>query len=137
MEYLDTLDNVDDILDTLYPDSIRITYFADLSNVTPATPNFELLCPLFGWTPADIVKRTFEVTTQYARGHVLGTLKQYWPSRFPECNVKRRNDPVAADTVFSDTPEVNSDKTFMNTLEYNICEGDQWINLSAIAQKRK
>ena len=75
----------------------------------------------------------------------LYTLKQHWRSRFPACNVKRLNDPVATDTIFSDTPAVDSgvtaaqifvgrdtlvadcygiktDKEFVNTLEYNIRE---------------
>jgi hypothetical protein len=72
-------------------------------------------------------------------------LKQHWRYRFPVCNVKRRNEPVATDTVFSDTPAVDSgftavqlfvgrhflvadaygmktDKEFVNTLEDNIRE---------------
>jgi hypothetical protein len=76
---------------------------------------------------------------------VSDTLKQHWRSRFPACNVKRRNEVVATDTVFSDTPAVDSgvtaaqifvgreslvadvyglktDKEFVNTLEDNIRE---------------
>jgi uncharacterized protein (DUF58 family) len=60
---------------------------------------------------ADTIKRTFAVTTQFARGRVSDTLKQHWRSRFPACNVKRRNEPVATDTVFSDTPAVDSGVT--------------------------
>jgi hypothetical protein len=64
---------------------------------------------------------------------------------FSACNVKRRNEPVDTDTVFSDTPAVDSDyiaaqlfvgrhflvadaygmktdKEFVNTSEDNICE---------------
>jgi hypothetical protein len=104
-------DIVDDIIDTLRPDNVRNTYVAHLSNVTPASPKFELLRPLFGWTPADTIKHTFEVTTQYARGRVSDTTKQHWRSRFPACNVKRCNKPVATDTVFSDTPAVESGVT--------------------------
>ena len=69
-------------------------------------PRFEWLQPFFGWAPIDTIKRTFDVTTQYARGRVSDTLKQHWRYRFPACNVKRRNEPVATDTVFSDTPAV-------------------------------
>jgi hypothetical protein len=108
-------------------------------------PNFELPSPLFGWAPANTIKRTLNVTTQYAHGRVSDTLKQHWRSRFPAYNVKRRNEPVATDTVFSDTPAVDSgvnaaqifvgreslvvdayglkiDKEFVNTLEDNIRE---------------
>jgi hypothetical protein len=54
---------------------------------------------------------TFAVTTQFARGRVSDTLKQHWRSSFPACNVKRCNEPVATDTVFSDTPAVDSGVT--------------------------
>jgi replicative superfamily II helicase len=64
LKYFEVADIVDDIIDTLRPDNVCSTYVAHLSNVTPASPNFELLRPLFGWTPADTIKRTFEVTTQ-------------------------------------------------------------------------
>jgi hypothetical protein len=70
-------------------------------------PDFQLLRPLFGWFPTDTIRRTFDVTTKFARGRVSDTLKQHWRSRFPACNVKRRNEPVATDTVFSDTPAVD------------------------------
>jgi hypothetical protein len=145
IEYIDFDDLVDDLLDTVTPESVNDIYDIHLTDVNPVQPNFELLRPLFGWAPADTIKRTFAVTTQYARGRVSDTLKQHWRSRFPACNVKRRNEPVATDTVFSDTPAVDSgvtaaqifvgretlvadcyglktDKQFVNTLEDNIRE---------------
>jgi hypothetical protein len=51
------------------------------------------------------------VTTQYACGHISDTLKQHCRSKFPACNVKRRNEPVATDMVFNDTPAVDSGVT--------------------------
>jgi hypothetical protein len=145
LENFEVADIVDDIIDTLHPDNVRSTYVAHNSNITPAPPNFDFLRPLFGWTPADTIKCTFEATNQYARGRVSDTIKQHWRSRFPACNVKRRNKPLTTDTVFSDTPAVDSsvtcaqlfvgrellvadvyglktDKAFMNTLEDNIRE---------------
>jgi hypothetical protein len=53
LEYFEVADIVDNIIDTLLPDNVQSTYVAHLSNITPAPPNFELLRPLFGWTPAD------------------------------------------------------------------------------------
>jgi hypothetical protein len=70
-------------------------------------------------------------------------LKQHWRLRFPSCDVKRRTEPVATDTAFSDTPGVDcgvtaaqifvgheslvsdvygTDKEFVNTLVDNIRE---------------
>jgi hypothetical protein len=73
------------------------------------------------------------------------TLKKHFKSPFPAMNVHRRDEPVATDTVYSDTPTVDSgttsaqifvgtetllsdvygmkaDKQFVNTLEDNILE---------------
>jgi hypothetical protein len=88
-------------------------------------------------------QKPLAVTTQYARGRVSDTLRQHWKSRFPACNVRRRNEAVVTDTIFSDTPAVDSgvkaaqlfigrsllvaevyavetDKEFVNTLEDDI-----------------
>jgi hypothetical protein len=144
-EFLYFDDQVDDLLDTVHPDAVSDIYGVNSSEVSKVTPNYELLRPLFGWAPADTIKRTFSVTTQYANRRVSDTLKQHWCSRFPAYNVKRRNEPVATDTVFSDTPVVycgvttaqifvgreslvsdvyglKTDKECVNTIEVNICE---------------
>jgi hypothetical protein len=86
-------------------------------------------------------------------------LKQHWRSRFPACNVKRRNEPVHTDTVLSDTPVVDcgdtcaqlfvgretlvadvyglkTNKAFVNTLEDKIRERGAIINSSVIVKKR-
>jgi hypothetical protein len=34
--------------------------------VSPKLPDYKRLCPFFGWMSTDVIKRTFEVTTQYA-----------------------------------------------------------------------
>jgi hypothetical protein len=145
MECVDYDDLVDDFIDAHNPTVVDNIYNVTAAKVMSQPPNFELLRPLFGWAPTDTIKRTFNVTTQYARGSVSDTLKHHWRSRFPACNVKRRNEPVATDTVFSDTPAVDSgvaaaqifvgreylvvdayclktDKKFVNTLEDNIRE---------------
>jgi hypothetical protein len=95
---------VDDLLDTVHPETLSGIYGIHSSEVSKVAPNFDLLRPLFGWAPADTIKRTFGVTTQYAKGRVSDSLNQHWRSRFPACNVKRPNEPVVTDTVFSDTP---------------------------------
>jgi hypothetical protein len=106
-EFLDFDDQVDDLLNTVHPKAVNDIYGVHSSEVSKVTPNYELLHSLFGWAPDNTIKRIFAVTTQYARGRVSDTLKQHWRLRFPACNVKRRNEPVAADTVFSDTPAVD------------------------------
>jgi hypothetical protein len=103
--YTDFSDIVDNVIDNVHLVVVSNVYDLNLTDVTKVKPDFALLRPLFGWAPADTIKKTFDVTTQYASGRVSDTLKQHWRSlSFPECNVKRRNEAVATDTAFSDTP---------------------------------
>jgi hypothetical protein len=144
-EFLSFDDQVDNLMDMVHHKLVTDVYGVHRAEVSNVTPKFELLCPLFGWAPADTIKRTFDVTTQYAQGRVSDILKQHWRCWFPTCNVKRHNEPVATDTVFSDSPTVDSgvtaaqifvrreslvadvyglktDKEFVNTLEDNTRE---------------
>jgi hypothetical protein len=94
-------------MDLLHPESVSVLYNFNLADAVKVKSIFELLHPLFGWAPIDTVQYTFDVTTPFTRGRVSNTLKQHWRSRLPECNVKQHNEPVAMDTVFSDTPAVH------------------------------
>ena len=78
-----------------------------LIKITKATPDYEVLRPFVGWLPMDIIKKTFKNTTQYARTPMSAILKKYYKSPYPAFNVKIRNEPVATDTVYSDTPVVD------------------------------
>jgi hypothetical protein len=63
----------------------------------------EILKPFCAWAPADNFKRTL---SEYVRGRVSDSVRQYWKFCFPACNVKRSNEAVATDTVFNHTPAV-------------------------------
>jgi hypothetical protein len=144
-EYLAYDDLTDDIVDALNPNVVQDIYQVNNLDIRASPKDYNLLRPFFAWAPADTIKKTLEVTTQYARGRVSDTLRQHWKSRFPACNVRRCNEAVATDTIFSDTPAVDSgvksaqlfigrsslvadvygvksDKEFVNTLEDNIWE---------------
>ena len=57
----------------------------------------------------DIIKRTINATTQYGRTDSNALhLRQTYCTPFPACNVTRRNDPVATDTVYSATPAIDN-----------------------------
>ena len=43
--------------------------------------------PQLGWTPIDIIKRTFEKTMQYSKQMVGTKMKKHYKSRFPALNV--------------------------------------------------
>ena len=62
--------------------------------------------------PVEKIKATFDVTTQYATNVVAGnkiiqTTKSPWPAN----NVRRRNEPVATDTVFATVPAIDDGST--------------------------
>ena len=75
--------------------------------ITKKTPDYEALRPIFGWLPIDIIKKTFKSTTQYTRTPMSTIIKQHYKSSYPAFNVKRRDETIATDTVYSDTPVVD------------------------------
>ena len=82
------------------------------SIVTPVPRNYELMRKYFLNVSLNVVKKTFESTTQYARSgwitqHIYDTHK----APFPALNVRRRNECVATDTIFADTPAIFSGVT--------------------------
>ena len=89
----------------------------------PKKLDYGAMRPYFGWAPADIVKFTLENTTQLARESLYGhTLRKHYRTRFPALNVPRRHEPVATDTVFSDTPAIdNGAKHAQISLRQRIC----------------
>ena len=109
----------------------------------PETPN-QVRNTYFGWVNADTIKETFKHTTQWGASIATFPLKKHLKSRNPALNVPRRHEAVATDTVYSDTPVIDSGvklaqlfvekeslvsdiypmrsgKQFVNTLEDNIC----------------
>ena len=105
--------------------------------------DYDKLRPCFGWVNSDIVKQTIDQTTEWGVALDSFPMKRHLKSRNPALNVPRRHESVAADTIFSDTPAVDSGvkqaqvyvgrdllvadvypmksgKLFVNTLEDNI-----------------
>ncbi|ACI65686.1 predicted protein [Phaeodactylum tricornutum CCAP 1055/1] len=74
--------------------------------------DYETLRPCLGWVSADTVRKTIQATTQYAREVYHAPLRKHYQSRFPALNVHRRNKPVATNTIWSDTPAVDSGAKF-------------------------
>ena len=92
-------------------DSALTWYESHAHEITKHPPDYQALQPMFGWLPMDTIKRTFEVTTQYARLPMSTLLKKRYKSPFPALNVHRRDEPVATDTIYSDTPAIDSGAT--------------------------
>ena len=70
IEHIAFDDLVDDLIDTVHPESVSDVYDIHLTDIKQVKANFELLRPLFGWAPANTIKKTFAATTQYARDRV-------------------------------------------------------------------
>ena len=93
------------------PSGEPITH-AYLHDSNPAEEDWKTLRPYFGWQSEQVIKNTYKVTSRFG-----GTipqhdyLKKHFKSRNPVFNIPRRNEPVATDTIFSDTPAINDGST--------------------------
>ena len=101
------------------------------------TPEFAKYRPYFGWVNADTIRDTFKYTTQW--GASIGTfpMKKHLKSRNPAHNVQRKHEAVAPDTVYSDTPAVDSGvkqtqlfvgKESLISDIYAMTSGNQFVN---------
>ena len=70
--------------------------------------DYEKLRPYFGWVNSDIVKQTIDKTTQWGVALDSFPMKRHLKSWNPAFNVSSRHEPLATDTIFSDTPAVDS-----------------------------
>jgi hypothetical protein len=55
----------------------------------------------------EAIKKTFECTTQLAHMPMSTILKKWYKSSNPALNVHPCDEPVATDTIYSDTPVIN------------------------------
>ena len=75
--------------------------------VKPKPVDYRKYAPFFLHVPVDKIRRTFERTTQNALTVQSGQrIMQSIKSPFPAHNVWRRNEPVATDTIFANTPAI-------------------------------
>ena len=108
------------------------------------TIDYDKLKPYFCSVNAETIKKTFENSTQWAVTSTRFPMRKHFKSRFPAFNILCRNEAVATDTIFSDTPAIaidsgtmaqifvgkdtlvsdvcptHSSKQFLNSLEDNI-----------------
>lgn len=120
-------------------------------------PDLDHIRPCLAWAPLDVIKRTLRATTQHAKNLFRIPMRKHFKSRFPAFNVSRRQEAVATDTFFSDTPAHNGGETaaqlfvgiksLMGDIELYVLKltlrscarlkiisvnGEQWTSLSAI-----
>jgi hypothetical protein len=71
--------------------------------------NYEALRPFFLNVKAEVVRQTITNTTQFAHNILAGpNMMKTYKSPFPACNVRRRNEAVATDTIVSQVPAVDT-----------------------------
>jgi hypothetical protein len=81
--------------------------------VLEAPRDYDALRPHFTWLPTDIIKKTFKVTTQYARMPLNTILRKCFKSPNPAVNVRRHDEPVATDTIQSDVPAIDGGEKYV------------------------
>ena len=111
---IQNLSILDDSSSTLTPCSTLMTnqhvFRTYQHDVSHEIPDYEKFRPYFGWVNVDTVQKTMKQSTQW--GVCLPNtfpMKKNLKSRNPALNIPRRHKAVATDTVFSDTPAVDSD----------------------------
>ena len=111
--------------------------------ITTQPIDFERHRPYFGWVNKNTIEKTFHKTPQWAVASTRYRMRKHFKSRFPAFSIPRDSEEVATDTIFSDTPAIDSgvtmaqsfvgkrtlvtdvyplksQKQFVNTLEDNI-----------------
>jgi hypothetical protein len=80
--------------------------------ISEAPRDYDALHPRFAWLPTNIIKKTFEVTTQYARMPLNTVLCKRFKSPNPAVNVRRCDEPIATDTIQSDVPAIDGGEKY-------------------------
>ena len=76
-------------------------------SILPYKPDLNKLRPHFGWIGTSRIKHTLRNTTQWYQADQRVPMRRHYRSRFPGANVPRREETVATDTIFSDTPALD------------------------------
>ena len=80
-------------------------------NQQPTTIDNNKLKPYFGGVNAETIKKTSENSTQWAVTSTRFSMRKCFKSRFPAFNIPCRNEAIATDTIFSETPAIDSGVT--------------------------
>ena len=110
---IQTLTILDDSSSTLTPCSTLMTnqhvFRTYQHDVSHETPDYEKFRPYFGSVNVDTVQKTMVQSTQWGVS-IPNTfpMKKHLKSRNPALNIPRSHEPVATDTVFSETHAVDS-----------------------------
>ena len=93
--------------------------------IQPRAVDYQKYTQHFIFVPPEVIKRTFEQTTQFYQMSANPSMKKTFRTPFPACNVHRRSEAVAIDTVYSDAPAIHSGITaaqFFVGVESLVCD---------------
>jgi hypothetical protein len=91
-----------------FHNAVAYPYDVNASKTTTDTPiEYDKLRRFFGWISTATIKHTFDCTTRWARYSGHYPLRKH----FKSLNVHQRQEAVATDTIFSDTPAVDNGST--------------------------
>ena len=96
MDSWDTIEDIEEITPL-----INNVSSVSLASTKPAPRNWEALRPMFGWKSQDLIKKTFDCTTQLAKNVVRLPLHQHFNARDPSLNVRRIWEVMATDSFFA------------------------------------
>jgi hypothetical protein len=107
-------DEPDSVINLVVYHANHAHYFCDHDTVEAAPkfvmtsePDYGQLRPRLGWLPIDAIKKMFERTTQLAHMPMSTILKKRYKSPNPALNVRPCDEPVATDTIYSNTPAID------------------------------
>ena len=96
----------------LEPSEVTEYLQVQIHEIWPKPKRYKRFQPYFLFSDPAVIRKTFEHTTQYARaGIIQGRITDTHRAPFPALNVHRRNEPVATDTVYADTPSFDGGYT--------------------------
>ena len=96
---------------SILDDSISSVLSYNKASTKRKETSYSMLQPLFNWTPISLIRKTFDLSTQCTRTPASSFLKKTYCSPFTDFNVKRISEPVATDTMRSDTSDVDDSST--------------------------
>jgi hypothetical protein len=110
-----TTDN--DLTDQAVAEKSTPLLYTSLPETEEKKENYEQYRPYFLHVPVEKIRKTFKNTTQHATNIVSGPkIHQTIQSPYPTYNVRRRNEPVATDTIFAEVPAVDTNGMKMSQI---------------------
>ena len=95
-----------------YTFDVNAGYTFNLKDIKPSKVDFAAYQPMFGWAPIETIKRTWAATTRLGQTTLHWPMRKHYKARNPALNIPRRNEAVATDTIYSDTPAINGGQKY-------------------------